>query len=166
MEKIGIFYGSTTGNTAAVAAGIAAALNVADADVHDVAKTAPSAVAGYGLLILGCSTWGDGDMQDDMHDFLDGIASLDLRGKKIALFGCGDDTMSDTFCNAVGKMYDMLKDSGATFVGRFDVAGYDFEKSDAVTAGEAMGLLIDNVNHENLTDRRINEWCDLLKSQI
>ena len=59
----------------------------------------------YDVLIFGCSTWGDGDMQEDMHDFLDGVAAMDLKGKKIALFGCGDDTMSETFCNGVGEMY-------------------------------------------------------------
>ena len=46
MKKIGIFYGSSTGVTAEVAEEIAKRLGVAEADVHNVAKSSPSDVAG------------------------------------------------------------------------------------------------------------------------
>ena len=41
MKTTGIFYGSTTGTTADVARRIGKELGVADADIHDVADTAP-----------------------------------------------------------------------------------------------------------------------------
>ena len=47
MKKIGIFYGTTTGSTLEVAEMIARELNVNPQDVHDVARTAPSDVAGW-----------------------------------------------------------------------------------------------------------------------
>lgn len=81
MNKIGIFYGSTTGTTAGVARQIAKELGVADTDVHDMSKSSPSDVAPYDVLIMGTSTWGDGDMQDDAHDFADGLQGLSLKGK-------------------------------------------------------------------------------------
>ena len=166
MEKIGIFYGSTTGNTAAVAKKIADCLGVAESDVHDVAKTAPSKVADYDVLVLGSSIWGDGDMQDDMHDFIDGVSAIDLKGKKMALFGCGDETMTETFCNAVGEMHDALKDTGVRFIGNYNTDGYEFNHSDSVKDNVAEGLLIDNVNHEEMTDNRIAAWCAEIKMEI
>ncbi|MFG6381227.1 MAG: flavodoxin domain-containing protein, partial [Muribaculum sp.] len=53
MKKTGIFYGSSTGVTAEVAEEIAKLLDVPSADVHDVAKSAPSDVEPYDVLILG-----------------------------------------------------------------------------------------------------------------
>lgn len=56
MKRIGIFYGSTTGTTAEVAAEIAKKLGVADADVHDVVSTAPHALGDYDVILAGTST--------------------------------------------------------------------------------------------------------------
>ena len=71
----GIFFGSTMGTTEAVAADIAKQLGVADADVHNVADTPAGEVQKYDLLVLGSSTWGAGELQDDWYGFLDQRAS-------------------------------------------------------------------------------------------
>lgn len=164
MKKTGIFYGTTTGTTGTVAREIANRIGVADADIHDVANTAPDRLGDYDLLILGSSTWGSGDLQDDWYNFLDGAQALALNGKTIALFGCGDETMSDTFCNAIATIYKGLKDSGATFIGQFNADGYDFAESEArLDDGQMLGLTIDQVNHPDLTDARIDAWTKLLK---
>ncbi|MCM1066535.1 MAG: flavodoxin [Muribaculaceae bacterium] len=161
--KTGIFYGSATGTTAEVAQRIAKLMGVADADVHDVAGTASHTLGNYELLILGSSTWGSGELEDDWYDFVDGAAALDLSGKKIALFGCGDETMSDTFCDAVGLLYDRLRGTGAEFVGEYPADGYTFDKS-AATDGDTMrGLVLDEVNHPELTSNRLSHWTDELK---
>ena len=140
--KTGIFYGSTTGTTADVASRIAKALNVAESDVHDVASVRPSAIADYDFVIFGSSTWGDGDLQEDWGDFIDALQSMSLAGKKVAIFGCGDETMSNTFCNAVGKIYDAVKETGAV----------------KVEGAGAVGLLLDEANHADATDKRIADW--------
>lgn len=163
MKKIGIYYGSTTGTTADVAKRIARLLNVDAADVHDVAETAPSSVAAYDMLVLGTSTWGSGELQENWLDFLPGIEVLDLKGKGIALFGCGDETMSDTFCNGVGTLYERLVPTGATFVGGYPADCYSFDESTAVIEGVPVGLLLDEVNHPELTDLRMRDWCNGLK---
>lgn len=162
MKKFGIFYGSTTGTTADIAEKIAKILGIGSADIHNVASTAPSSVADYETIILGSSTWGSGELQDDWYDFLDGLKGMSLPDKKIAIYGCGDETMSDTFCNAVGKIYDALQDTGATFTGHYDTEGYTFDHSDAVRDGEGIGLLLDEVNHPELTDRRLRGWINKL----
>ena len=166
MKKSGIFYGSSTGVTAEVAQEIAKKLGVADADVHNVAKSAPSDVAPYDVLILGSSTWGAGELQDDWYDFLDGLEVLDLKDKQIALFGCGDESMSDTFCGAVGEIYNRLQKTGARFIGYFNAEGYDFDESPAFIDGVYVGLLLDNVNKEELTEDRMKEWVAKVKSEI
>ena len=93
---IGIYYGSSTGNTEAAANDIAAALGVDAANIHNVGDTDASTVADYDTLLLGSSTWGAGDLQDDWYDFLDNLKAQDLAGKKIGLFGCGAPTATAT----------------------------------------------------------------------
>ena len=164
MKKIGIFYGSATGTTEKVAKQIAKLLEVDGKDVHDVSSTAPSAVGQYDILVLGTSTWGSGELEDGWYDFLAGLEALDLHGKQIALFGCGDETMSDTFCSAVGILHDRLKDTGAEFIAPYDTIGYTFDHSDAKPedALEAEGLLLDEVNHPELTPARLAGWTTLV----
>lgn len=165
MKKIGIFYGSATGTTEKIAKRIGELLGVSPDNILDVASTAPSKVGDYDLLVLGSSTWGAGDLEDDWYDFLDGLEALDLAGKEIALFGCGDETMSDTFCSAVGEIHDRLQKSGATFIAPYDTIGYTFDHSAAKPDGalEAYGLLLDEVNHPELTETRLRGWVELLK---
>lgn len=168
MKKTGIFYGTTTGTTEDVARRIGKALGVTADNIYDVAKTAPSRVGDYDVIILGASTWGHGDLQPDMDDFLRGVEVLDLKGKDVAVFGCGDDTMADTFCNGVGEMYDRLKGTGAKMIGDFGTIGYTFTDSKAVPkdAAEAEGLLIDDVNHSDMTSKRVYEWAaELVKEE-
>lgn len=167
MKKIGIFYGSTTGTTEKIAHDIARVLGVADADVHDVATTEPARVGDYDILVLGSSTWGDGEMQDSWYDFIAGLSVIDLRGKKVAIFGCGDETMSDTFCSAVGEIHDRLMDTGAGFIAPYDVVGYHFNHSAAIPENhvEAEGLLLDEVNHPELTPARIAGWATLIHNE-
>ncbi len=159
--KTGIFYGTSTGTTAKVAGMIAEALGVSDSDVYNVAGTRPSTLGDYDLVILGASTYGAGEVQHDMADFLDGVRAMDLKGKKAAVFGCGDENMSRTFCNGVEEIYKALKETGATMTGSFNTFPYKFESSEAVPVpgGEAVGLLVDDVNDADKTAARVKEWA-------
>ncbi|MDE5941497.1 MAG: flavodoxin [Muribaculaceae bacterium] len=165
MKKIGIFYGSMTGTTADIARRIARLLEVKEKDVHDVGQTAPSEVAGYDILVLGSSTWNNGELEEEWADFIAGLQVIDLRGKQIALFGCGDETMSDTFCSAVGELHNRLKDTGAEFIAPYNTIGYSFTASLAKPddALEAYGLLLDEVNHPELTAPRLAGWTSLVR---
>lgn len=156
MKKIGIFYGSSTGYTADVASRIAKALGVEAKEVYDVSNTAPSALGGYDVILLGSSTWGAGEIQDDFADFLDGIDALALPGRKVAVFGCGDETMGDTFGGAIGKIFDRMKRTGADLIGDFE--GYSPDR-------QFNGLIIDEINHADLTDSRIKAWTERIKNE-
>lgn len=160
---IGIFYGSTTGNTEAVANDIAAALGVVATDVHNVGATGADAVKHYDTLIFGSSTWGYGDLQDDWFDFLDDLKAQDLAGKRTAFFGCGDsDSYPDTFCAAISVIHDTLADSGATFVGRIEATGGGMD-SPTCRDGQFLGLTIDDAD-DSVKETRMAAWLEAIKA--
>lgn len=165
MKKTGIFYGTTTGETKEVAKEIANQLGIEEKDIHDVSSSAPSDVADYDVLVIGASTWGDGDLQGDMATWLDGVSSLDLRDKEVAIFGCGNEDMGETFCNAVREIYHRLHESHPEFIAPFNNDGYTYSHSDSDVKGMIVGLCIDNVNHPELTAGRIKAWCDIIKAE-
>ena len=158
--KIGIFYGSTTGVTEAVAERIAKKLGVASADVHNVGSATAADAVGYDALLLGTSTWGAGEVQDDWYDGLKVIKNADLGGKTVALFGCGDsESYPDTFAGGMGELYQAVVGAGAHVVGAVPVDGYTFDSSDAVVDGHFVGLALDEVNESDKTDARIDAWA-------
>lgn len=165
MKKTGIFYGSSTGTCEDVAGRIAVRLGVDSADVHNVADMTAGMIEDYDVLLLGSSTWGCGDLQDDWYDALKLLQQTGLKGKTVALFGCGDsESYGYTFCDAVGVIYDGLKDSGCTFAGGgVAVDDYSFDSSSAVVDGSFVGLPIDEVNESDRTDARIEAWAEALR---
>ena len=119
-------------------------------------------MAQYDTLLLGSSTWGSGDLQDDWYDFLDALKAQDLAGKKIALFGCGDsDGYPDTFVGALAQIYDALADSGATFVGQVDGDGYGSTDTDSFRDGKFVGLPLDDADTDSHASR-IADWVATL----
>ena len=155
----GIFYGSTTGTTEAVAQDIAKQLGVASADVHNVADASADEANKYDLLVLGSSTWGSGELQDDWYPFLDALKAKDLAGKKVALFGCGDSaSYPDSFCDALAEIRDGLEATGCTFVGALDAAEYDGCTSRICRDGKVIGLAVDDGASEAVSDARMEKW--------
>lgn len=165
--KTAIIYASSTGTTADVASRIAKAMDVADKDVYNVKDFKPSMFADYEFFIVGSPTYGAGKVQDDWYDMLDGMEALNLDGKTVAVFGCGNQKLPRTFCNAVGILYDAFKATGATMIGGFNTFPYEFNRSKAVPieGAGAVGLLLDQANHPEATDRRIEEWTAQLKAE-
>ncbi len=134
-----VVFGSTTGMTEAVAGKIAEALggeavNVASAD---------AAAFDADLVVLGSSTWGVGDLQDDWMAKLDEVKGY-LGGKKVAVFGLGDSVgFADSYCVAAQTIADAAKEAGATLVG--DI------------------LKIDDTNEADQTDSKIAAWIATIK---
>lgn len=166
MSKIGIFYGTSGGNTKEIAKRIAAGLNVNSDDIYDVASAKASDLASYDVLLLGSSTWGVGDLQDDWEGFIHVVGAADLSGKKVGLFGCGDSSSyPDTFCDAMGKIYQAVMDK-AVVIGYTGTAGYSFDTSEAVAGNRFVGLAIDEDNESDLSDERIDAWVTQLKKDL
>jgi flavodoxin I len=167
MTKIGIFYGSTTGNTEKAADLIRKAFGEGNADVYNVDVTEQSDVEKYQYLVFGVSTWGVSDLQDDFEDFMDILDPVDFSGKKVAIFGLGDQsTYTDSFVDAIGILYDRLKKKGVKIVGFVPRKGYSFTSSMALVKDQLVGLAIDEEFESNLTGQRVSEWVEKLKKEF
>lgn len=164
MKSTIVIYGSTTGTCEAIAEKIASKIG---ASILNVQNLDSDVVSRYDNLILGTSTWGSGEMQDDWYDGLPKLQNADLSGKTIALFGCGDaDSYGDTFVGGMAEIYNGVKDSGATIVGSVSVEGYTFDGSEAVIDGKFVGLPLDDVNECDKTDSRIDAWLEQIKPNL
>ncbi|MBO4761299.1 MAG: flavodoxin FldA [Bacteroidales bacterium] len=156
-----VYYGSTTGTCEDLANRISAALG--GADVKNASELGGEA-ADYDLLVLGTSTWGDGEVQDDWFSALDTLKGLSLAGKKVAIFGVGDsESYPDTFCGGMKAIYDAAKEAGADVLPGVDASDYNYSSSAAVIDGKFVGLALDETNEPDKTDERIAAWVSKLK---
>ena len=131
--------------------GVDNVINVTDLD--------DSVIANNDNLILGTSTWGAGEVQDDWYDGLKVIQNADLSGKTVALFGCGDsESYPDTFVGGMSEIYNAVKQAGANVIGAVATDGYTFDDSESVVDGKFVGLALDEVNEDSKTDERIDNW--------
>jgi flavodoxin I len=162
--EVKVLYGSSNGNTESAAKRIASrlrgkALAVANASASDLES---------GFLILGSSTWGLGELQDDWAakiQLLDGAA---FKGRKAAVFGLGDQCgFPSTFVDAMGILGKKLEESGAQLIGAWSSAGYKFEASAAERSpGEFLGLALDEDNEAQLSQERIERWCAQIEKEL
>lgn len=157
MAKIGIYYGSSTGTCEDIANRIAAKLD--GAEVINAADLTADNVMNYDILLLGSSTWGIGELQDDWYDSCSTLNGLDLSGKTVALFSVGDcESYGDSFCGALASLYGAVKNTGAKLVGQVSTDGYKFDDSEGVVDGKFVGLALDEINEPEKTDERIDTW--------
>ncbi len=165
MKKIGIFYGSSTGNTELVADKIKALFGK-DAEINNIDSASKEDIEKYDFLIFGTSSWGIGDMQDDWDDFIEVLEVVSFDKKKVALFGMGDQVnYADSFVDGMGAIYDAIYDR-VDIVGSWPLDGYTFIESAAVRNGKFVGLPLDKENQSGLTDDRLKKWITLLQKEF
>ena len=164
MSKIAIVYGSTTDNTKTIAETIAKKLSGEDVTLLDVSKLNAGDLDAYPNLILGTSTWGSGDLQDDWDGYLSNLKASNLSGKTIAFFGLGDSSSyPDTFVDGMGILYEAVQGKGAKTIGEFPADGYSHDASLAEIDGKFVGVAIDEDYESNETDNRLNAWIESIK---
>ncbi len=161
-KKVTVLYGSSTGNTRRAAQSIAAKLGGRAVDIRD----ASAADFQADLLILGTSTWGCGELQDDWMNGATLLDAADLAGRKVALFGLGDAVgFGDTYLNGMGELADKAVARGAEIVGRWSSEGYQHTMSSAEEGGWFVGLALDDDNEPGQTAERIDLWCEQLRRE-
>lgn len=164
MNATVVIFGSTTGTCETIAKNIAEKIGCEAINVQDITA---ETIEENKNLILGTSTWGAGELQDDWYDGLPVLQNADLNGKNIALFGCGDcESYSDTFVGGIAELYNGIKDSGADFIGSVSTDGYTFDDSEAVVDGKFIGLPLDDINEDDKTESRIEEWIQQIKPEL
>lgn len=165
MEKIGIFYGSTEGNTEEVVKKVQKSMG--NAVLHNVDAAKIDDLDNYKILIFAASTWNIGELQEDWEAFIDLLDDLDFHGKSVAFIGVGDaHCYPDTFVDGIGMIYESIANSGATFIGTWPTTDYSFETSKGVINGKFLGLVLDEDNEHEKTDARIASWTLQIKGEI
>ena len=95
------------------------------------------------------------------------LTGLDLTGKKVALFGLGDQKKyPDNFADGIGILAKAFTDRGATLVGRTSPEGYHFNRSGALQNRQFLGLILDIENQSDKTDERVRKWVGQLKTEF
>lgn len=167
MGKTVIVYGSSTGTCQELAEKIGEKLGLDSSNIINVADMDASVIADNANLILGTSTWGSGEMQDDWYDGVKVIKENGLAGKTVALFGCGDcESYCDTFCGGMAELHAAVEEAGAKIIGGVAADGYNYEDSEAVVDGKFVGLALDEVNESQLTDERIDAWVAAIQGEL
>lgn len=160
-----IFYASSTGNTEEVAEKICSKLD--GFELIDIASEGIDKINQCSTVIIGSPTWGEGDLQDDWEDVFADLQEVDFSDKTVALFGLGDqDSYGDEFVDALGILHEAVSDNGAKIIGKTSTEGYDYEESKAVIGDSFVGLVIDEDNQAELTDERIDKWCNEIKDYL
>jgi flavodoxin I len=163
--KIGIFFGSSTGCTERIANLIKSEIEttgLASAEITVISVASAKTFGNYDYLMFGGSTWNIGELQDDWAVALPVFTGDGLKGKKVALFGCGDQFgYSNSFVDSIGIIGERITQLGAETVGWIvPDASYQFEFSRGVFEGVMMGLPIDEDNQAPLTAQRVVNWVN------
>jgi flavodoxin I len=172
MTKVGIFFGTDTGNTRRIAKDIATALGSAiAAKPVNVRNASVSDMLAYNVLILGTPTYGEGllpglstgNATESWEEFLPTLAGQDFSGKKVAIYGLGNQkSYPNEFVDAMFYLYEQFKQCNATLIGEWTTDGYDFKASKSVVNEQFIGLVLDQENQKDLTPDRLNAWLQML----
>ena len=117
MKKIGLFYGGTTAKTAVVALKIQEAFAENEVLIPIEGATRKE-FESFDNIIAGTSTWFDGELPTYWDEFMPEIESIDMTGKKVALFGLGDqERYPDNFVDGIGILAEAFTKSNAELIG-------------------------------------------------
>lgn len=168
--KIGLFYGTNTGNTETVVEKLTDELknNGFDVDVKDMASASVEDFNDYSTMIIAVPTWNDGELQDDWDAVFDDFKAYDFSGKKVGFVGLGDqEGYPDNFLDAIGTLGKPVLANGGEIFGYWPTEGYEFNTSVGLADnGKFFGLGIDIDNQEDMTDERIQAWVAQIKGEL
>merc|ERR1719311_2046763 len=159
--SVALVYSTTTGN-------IEAEIGV---DAVDISDMDADTLSGYDGLICGAPTWHTGADTERSgtawDEFLYGdLEAMDLSGKKVAVFGCGDQSgYADNFCDAMDELVTCFKGQGAEIVGSWSTDGYDHTESKSVDGDKFVGLPCDEDNQPEMSEERVKAWIEQIKGE-
>jgi flavodoxin I len=170
MGKIGLFYGSNTGNTEFVAYQIKEEFDKHEngiVDVHNIGASSPDQILKYNYLIFGIPTWNTGELQDDWAAFWPKLGGMNFSGKKVAIFGLGDQNgYGFNFLDAAGMLADEVMKQGGELLGLWETTTYEFAESKANIEDHFLSLGIDQDGQSGMTPARIQKWVKRVKFEF
>jgi flavodoxin I len=90
MNKTAIIYSFNTKKTGKVAELIKEAFDSDMVEMVNAEEINESLFMSFDQIIMGVATWFDGELPNFWDEFVPALEDLDLSGKKIALYGLGD----------------------------------------------------------------------------
>lgn len=167
--QIGLFYGSSTCYTEIAGEKIRQVIGEAQVDFFNISDTPIITAQFYDHLIFGIPTWDYGELQEDWEEIWDDIDEVDFTGKKVALYGLGDQVgYPEWFLDAMGYLHSKVVARGAIPCGYWPREGYAFEGSKALTTDKScfVGLALDDENEFALSEQRIQKWCTQILAEF
>lgn len=124
MNKVLIVYGTGSGNTQLVVDAIAEGLVESGLEVkalrgEQVLKKDAELreeLLSYSLVLLACSTWNVGQLQDYYAPFVKELGKLQLPQHKFAVVGLGDSKNYDIFCGAADILQQTVEQVGGQLI--------------------------------------------------
>merc|ERR1712125_63513 len=141
------------------------------AAANDIGDATTDEITGSDALIVGAPTWHTGADEQrsgtSWDDWLyDTLPNLDLDGKKVAIFGVGDQqSYGDNYCDAAGELYDLFTAKGCKVYGLTSQDGYEHTDSKAIVDGKFVGAMFDEDNQYDLSEQRAKDWIEQLKGE-
>jgi len=167
MSKTAIIYSFNTKKTGKIAERIIGEFGEGKLEVVNAEEITEEVFLSFDHIIMGVPTWFDGELPNYWDEFVPALEDMDLKGKKIALYGLGDQKgYPENFLDGVGIMAEILEEQGATLVGFTSIEGYEFESSRAEREGHFTGLAIDYENQGSKNKERVASWVTQLKSEF
>ena len=168
--KIGLVFGSSTGNTHDAADAIQEQFADHIEESIDIDDTNFEVLSKFDVLLIGVPTWDIGELEASWYFATERAENQDVRfeGVKVAFFGDGDQGgYPENFQDAMGILRELFLSRGASAeIGHWPTEGYEFEASKAVVDGKFIGLSLDSLNQPDETDERIETWCAQLKAEL
>jgi flavodoxin I len=167
MKKTAVIYSFNTVKTAKIAEKVKEAFEPESVDMVNAEEITPEMFLSYENLILGVPTWFDGELPNYWDEFVPDLEDLNLKNRKIAVFGLGDQkSYGENFIDGVGVMAEIIEACGGTLVGLTSVEGYTFEASRAQRGNQFAGLAIDYENQSTENKERVSSWVEQLKKEF
>ncbi|MBN1926785.1 MAG: flavodoxin [Prolixibacteraceae bacterium] len=168
MKKIGIFYSFNSNKTARIGEKIKEAFGPeADIEAVNAEMVTEEQFTMYDNLIVGVPTWFDGELPNYWDEFVPALEELDLKGKKIAIYGLGDQKgYPENFNDGVGIFASIVEKCGAKLVGFTSREGYTYEHSAAERGDSFCGLCLDQENQARLSGKRVKDWALQLEKEF
>lgn len=169
MNKILIVFWPLGGNAEMAANAIASKFAGSNTVLKPVSEVTIGELTAADFVIAGGSTVGAGKWQDanssnKWSQFFKDLPQGCLAGKKLALFGLGDQILyPDNFVDGLGVMKAEFAKTNAEFVGEWPIDGYKFTDSQGVENNQFVGLALDEDRQPELTQERIQTWTEQLK---
>ena len=167
--RIKLIYGSDTGNTELVTADLVKLLNKDDIEVVTVDKITEKDWESHIYYLLGIPTWYAGELQSDWEDYFEEFKKINFTGKKVAIFGLGDQIGYDEwFCDGIGILGKVVIENGGKLLGYTQKdSSYDFDESLALADDSTLyGLALDEDNQPELTNERLKKWVIQIKNEF